>query len=81
MYFKRIKMLPFLLLFAYMRFVLFVRVKSFRKKKIKKKFKIVLMTSFTLLLSKKLFLLPLKKNLPAIFADSKQSKTPFGETL
>ena len=31
--FKRIKMLPFLFLFAYMRFVLFVRVKSFRKKK------------------------------------------------
>ena len=34
------------------------------------------MTSFTLLLSKKLFS-PLK-NLPAIFTNSKQSKTPFG---
>ena len=34
------------------------------------------MTSFTLLLSKKLFS-PFK-NLPAIFTNSKQSKTPFG---
>ena len=34
------------------------------------------MTSFTLLLGKKLFS-PLK-NLPAIFTNSKQSKTPFG---
>ena len=41
-----------------MRFVLFMDVKSFRKKK--KKFKTALMTSFALLLSKKLFL-PLKK--------------------
>ena len=31
--FQGIKMLSFLLLFAYMRFVLFVRVKSFRKQK------------------------------------------------
>ena len=62
-----------------MRFVLFVRVKYFRKKK--KKFKIALMTSFTLPLSKKPFLLFLKKNLAVIFAASKQSKNPFGETL
>ena len=31
-FFKRIKTMPFLFLFAYMRFVLFVRVKSFCKK-------------------------------------------------
>ena len=43
----RIKMLPSLFLFTYMRFVLFVRVKCYGKKK---KFKIALMTSFTLLL-------------------------------
>ena len=44
-----IKMLPFLFLFIYMRFVLFVRVKSFVKKK--KKVKTAPMTSFILLLS------------------------------
>ena len=42
-------MLPFLFLFIYMRFVLFVRVKSFVKKK--KKVKTAPMTSFILLLS------------------------------
>ena len=47
MFFMRLQTLPFLFLFAYIRFVLFVRVKSFRKKK---KFKTALMTSFTLLL-------------------------------
>ena len=41
--------LHFLFLFAYVRFVLFVRVKSFSKKKIKK-LKSALVTSFTLLL-------------------------------
>ena len=41
------KTLPFLLLFAYMRFVLFVRVKSFCKKKKQT----ALMTSLTLLLA------------------------------
>ena len=45
MFFKCIKTLPFLLLFAYIHFVLFVRVKVFRKKN-----KTALMTSFTLLL-------------------------------
>ena len=48
MFFKCIKTLLFLFLFAYMRLVLFVRVKSFCRKK---NFKIALMTSFTLLLS------------------------------
>ena len=33
MFFERIKTLSFLFLFAYMRFVLFVRVKSFCEKK------------------------------------------------
>ena len=33
--FKRINTLPFFFLFAYMRFVAFLRVKSFRKKIIK----------------------------------------------
>ena len=60
-----------------MRFVLFVRVKSFRKKK---KFKIALMTSFTLLLRVKSYFCYPSKNLSIIFADSKQSKRPFGET-
>ena len=49
MFFMRIQTLPFLLLFAYMRFVFFVRVKSFKKKQTKK-FKTTLTTSFTLLL-------------------------------
>ena len=43
-------MLPFLFLFAFMPFVLFVRVKSFRKKI--KRFENALMTSSTLLLKK-----------------------------
>ena len=42
------KTLPFLFLFTYMRFVFFVRVKSFRKNKNKNKTD--LMTSFTLFL-------------------------------
>ena len=48
MFFKCIKTLLFLFFFSYMRLVLFVRVKSFCRKK---NFKIALMTSFTLLLS------------------------------
>ena len=47
LFFIHKKMLPFLFLIAYMCFVLFVRVKSFCRKK---KFKTALMTSFTLLL-------------------------------
>ena len=48
MFFMHIQRLPFLFLFAYMRFVLFARAKSFCKKI--KKFKTALMTSLTLLL-------------------------------
>ena len=75
---KRIKTLPFFFLFAYMRFVLVVRVKSFCKKKIKKS-KTALMASFTLLVSQKLFLLSLK-NLPAILLTLNSQKLPLGET-
>ena len=48
--FMCIKMLPCLFLFTYMRFVLFVLLKFSRKKKMKR-FKIVLIASFTLLLT------------------------------
>ena len=50
MFFMPIKMLPFLFLFACMCFVLFVRVKSSCKKKIKR-FKTALIPSFTILLT------------------------------
>ena len=56
----------------------FLRVKLFRLKKIKK-FKIALITSFTLLLSKKLFL-PIEK-LTSYFNNSKQLKKPLWENL
>ena len=51
MFFMHIKMLSFLFLFAWMRFVLFVCVKSScKKKKTIKRFKIALIPSFTTLL-------------------------------
>ena len=49
MFFMRLKMLPFLFLFACMHFVLFVRVKSSCKKI--KMFKIALMISSTMILT------------------------------
>ena len=50
MFFMRIEILSFLFLFACMRFVLFVRMKSSCKRKIKR-FKITLIPSFTILLT------------------------------
>ena len=61
----RIKMLSFLFLFACMRFVLFVLVKSFCKKKIER-FKIVLIPSFTILLTCSPLNLPMKSYLYAL---------------
>ena len=73
--FMRIKMLTFLFLFAYMCFVLFVRMKSFVKKK--KKSQNCPNDPIYITTEKKAIFTP-SKNLPAIFTGSKQSKTPFG---
>ena len=59
MFFMRIEMLSFLFLFACMRFVLFVRMKSSCKRKIKR-FKITLIPSFTILLTCTPLNLPMK---------------------
>ena len=73
MFFKRIKTLPLFIFVASMRFVLFVRVKSFCKKR---SLKLPWWLHLYYYWIKSYFCYP-SKNLPAIFADSKQSKTPF----
>ena len=71
MFFKRIKTLPFLFLFAYMSFQLFVCVKSFRKKR---SLKLSWWPHLHYYWVKSYFCYPSKKNY------SKQLKTHFGET-
>ena len=75
MFFMRMQTLPFLVLFTYMRFVLFVREKSFCKKK-----KVENCPNDLNYITTK-FLLPVKI-LPAIFTGFKQlKKLTLGETL
>ena len=62
MFFKHINTLPFLFLFAYTRFVLFGRVKSFHKKKIKMYFKRIKTLSFFFLFAYMRFVLFIRVN-------------------
>ena len=71
-------MLLFYFLFAYIRFVLFVRVNSFCKKS-QRSLKLPWWPHLHYYRVKSYFYFPWK-NVPAVFADSKQSKSPFGET-
>ena len=78
MLFKHIKTLPFLFLFAYMRFCAFCVCKIFCKKK--KKTQNCPNDLIYITTEYKAIFTP-SKNLPAIFTGSKQSKNPFGRNF